>query len=175
MRIYLIGYSYGGKTTMGRQLASMLGYNHFDTDKAIEIKYHTSISMLINHYSEEAFRIIEKQVLHSTAELDNVVISTGGGTACNDENIRFLLDHGVVVHMQMTIDDIIERMKTSRRSRPLLSGLNDSERRLFISKHLAERMPYYSLAPISIKALNATPEEIISLIREYQSQASVLY
>ena len=164
MRIYLIGYSYGGKTTMGRQLAALLGFEHFDTDKAIETKYRTSISMLISHYSEKAFRIIERQMLFSTADLDNVVVSTGGGTACCDENIRFILDHGVAVHMQMSVDDIMERMQKARRSRPLLAGIDDGERRSFITEHLASRMPYYSQAPITVRALTTTPEEIKAII-----------
>ena len=168
MRIYLIGYSYGGKTTMGRQLAALLGFEHFDTDKAIETKYHTSIAMLISHYSEQAFRIIEKQMLQSTAELDNVVVSTGGGAACSDDNIKFILDHGIAVHMQMTVDDILERMKNARRSRPLLTGMDDTERRSFITEHLSKRMPFYNQAPISIPALTATPEEIANLIKNYK-------
>ena len=95
MRIYLIGYSYSGKTTLGRELAKLLKYRFFDTDKAIEHKYHTTVPMFFNRYGEQAFRIIERQILQSTDTLDNAVISTGGGTACNDENIKFILEHGI--------------------------------------------------------------------------------
>ena len=48
MRIYLVGYSYSGKTTMGRELARLLGYRFFDTDKGIEIKYHTTINGMMS-------------------------------------------------------------------------------------------------------------------------------
>lgn len=160
MRIYLIGYSYSGKTTLGRQLAKLLNYNFFDTDKAIEIKYHTTIPMFFSRYGEQAFRIIEKQVLQSTAELENTVISTGGGTACNDDNIKFILEHGTAIHLQMNVDDILLRIVKSRKKRPLLNGKSPEETKQFITDQLNTRIVYYNQAPIAVPALKATAEEI---------------
>ena len=161
MRIYLIGYSYSGKTTLGSQLAARLGYTFFDTDKAIEHKYHTSIPLIFEHYGEKAFRIIERTILHSTGELDNVVVSTGGGTPCSDDNIRFILDNGIAVYLEMTVDEIIRRAATSRKSRPLLSGKSDSERRQYIEQHLLQRLPYYKQAPIIMSGNSVTVDQLI--------------
>ena len=36
MRIYLIGYMYSGKTTVGHKLAVSLGYQWLDLDQAFE-------------------------------------------------------------------------------------------------------------------------------------------
>ncbi|MCR4816068.1 MAG: shikimate kinase, partial [Bacteroidales bacterium] len=119
MRIYLIGYSFSGKTTMGRQLANLLHYDFFDTDKAIELKLHTTIPLLFERYGEEAFRIIESNILRTTAERDNIVVSTGGGTACSDDNLRFILDNGIAVYLHMDLEGTLRRVAASRKKRPL--------------------------------------------------------
>lgn len=164
MRIYLVGYSYSGKTTMGRQLAGLLGYSFFDTDKAIENKYHTTIPVFFNRYGEKAFRIIEAQILQSTAQLDDVVVSTGGGTPCNDTNMRFILDHGTAIHLQMSVDDIMQRIAHAHKGRPTLSGMSTDEQRTFIERQLKERTHYYSKAPLSLPALHATADQIKALL-----------
>lgn len=162
--IYLIGYSYGGKSTVGRQLAELLGYDIFDTDSAIERKYRTSIPILFSRYGEKAFRIIERQILFSTAGMQRTVVATGGGTACSDENIRFMLEHGIVVHLSMTVDEIMQRHATSRKVRPLLQGMTDEERRHYVEQHLAQRLPFYSQAHFTMSAIGATAEAIHSMI-----------
>ena len=164
MRIYLIGYSYSGKTTLGREMARRLKYKFFDTDKAIELRYHTTVPVFFNRYGEKAFRIIERQILQSTSEMDNIVVSTGGGTPCNDENIRFILTHGTAIHLKMSIDDIMQRAAKSHKQRPLLEGKTPDEAREFVSRQLAERTRYYSQAPLAIDASNATAEQLIQLL-----------
>lgn len=166
MRIYLIGYSYAGKSTMARLLAAHLGMDSFDTDLAIEQKYHTSIPMFFKRYDEKAFRIVERQMLQHTATMDNVVVATGGGTSCSDENIRFILEHGTAIHMEMTVDDILQRMSHAHKSRPTFIGKSDAELRQFITTQLTARLPYYQQAPLSISALNLTPEALANLLRE---------
>lgn len=162
--IYLIGYSFGGKSTLGRQLAELLGYNLFDTDRAIEEKYRTTIPILFNRYGEKVFRTIERQILFTTCDMHRTVVATGGGTACNDENIRFMLDHGTVIHLSMTVDDIMQRYATSHKVRPLLQGMTDEERRKYVEQHLAQRLPFYQQAHITIPAIGASPELIKDLI-----------
>ncbi len=164
MRIYLIGYSYSGKTTLGREMARRLKYKFFDTDKAIELKYHTTVPVFFNRYGEKAFRIIERQILQSTSEMDNIVVSTGGGTPCNDENIRFILANGTAIHLKMSIDDIMQRAAKSHKQRPLLEGKTPDEAREFVSRQLAERTRFYSQAPLAIDASNATAEQLIQLL-----------
>ncbi len=165
MRLYLIGYSYGGKSTLGKQLAQRMGFDFFDTDKAIEHKYKLTIPLFFQHYGEQAFRIIEAQILQSTAQMDNVVVSTGGGTACNDGNIRFILEHGTALYLQMSLDDILFRMAQSRKNRPLLMGKEPAEQKALIERQLKERIPFYSQAHITVPALNATADILLQQIQ----------
>lgn len=149
---------------LGRQLAELLGYDIFDTDSAIEHKYRTTIPILFNRYGEKAFRIIERQILYSTAGMQRTVVATGGGTACSNENISFMLGHGTVIHLSMTVDDIMQRYATSRKVRPLLLGMTDEERRSYVEHHLAQRLPYYQQAHITIPAVEATAEQVRSIL-----------
>lgn len=162
--IFLIGYSYSGKSTLGRQLAQLLGYNLFDTDRAIEEKYRTSIPLIFTRYGEEAFRIMERQILLSTVGKGDTIMATGGGTACCEENIQFMLKHGIVIHLEMSVDDILKRYASSHKTRPLLQGMTDAQRRNYIEQHLAQRLPYYRQAHISIPAITATAESLRDLL-----------
>lgn len=164
MRIYLIGYSFSGKTTMGRQLANLLHYDFFDTDKAIELKLHTTIPLLFERYGEEAFRIIESNILRTTAERDNIVVSTGGGTACSDDNLRFILDNGISVYLHMDLEGTLRRVAASRKKRPLLEGMTPDQRRLYINQTLNQRHPYYSQAHITVDGATVTPQQILEKI-----------
>ena len=164
MRIYLIGYSYSGKTTLGRELAKRLRYKFFDTDKAIELKYRTTVPVFFNHYGEKAFRIIERQILQSTAEMDNIVVSTGGGTSCNDENIRFITSNGTAIYLKMNPEDILQRAAISHKQRPLLEGKTTEEAREFIKQQLTERMQYYTQAHLTVEAVSVTAEQLMQTL-----------
>lgn len=50
MRIFLTGVSCVGKTTVGRQLAALLGVNFFDLDHEVETFFGTSIERLQNKF-----------------------------------------------------------------------------------------------------------------------------
>lgn len=170
MRFYLIGYSYGGKSTLGKQLAQLMGFDFFDTDKAIEHKYRITIPLFFQRYGEKAFRIIESQILRSTGTMDNVIVSTGGGTACSEENIRFIVEHGTAIHLQMSVDDILFRMAHSRKNRPLLMGKEPAEQKALIERQLKERTPFYSQAHITVPALNATAESLLQHIQSFTKE-----
>lgn len=148
MKFYLVGYMYCGKTTFGRQLAAEKGMDYLDLDRAFEERYHYTVPRFFSTFGEEAFRRLETQMLHSTAQLDNVVIATGGGTPCHSDNMDFILDNGTAIYLQMTVDALVERALHSRNPRPLMRGLTEEQLRDKIAKQLKEREPYYLKAPV---------------------------
>ena len=152
MLIYLIGYMYSGKSTVGRQLAQRLGCPFVDLDAAFEQRYHTTIPLFFQHYGEAAFRQLERQQLHATADLGDAVISTGGGTPCHSDNMQWILDHGTAVYLDVSLDTILQRAAASHKQRPVLAGLDATQRRDFITAQLAERLPYYRQAHILFPA-----------------------
>lgn len=166
MRIYLVGYMYAGKTTIGKALSKKLGCDFLDLDNAFEEHYKTSIPLFFEKYGEEAFRILESKILQSTKERDNVVVSTGGGTPCYFDNMDFINQNGVSVYLHLSVGAIISRMERSKKVRPVLAHKSLDECKAFIAEQLGFREPFYSKAQVTVEALSLNPQEIADKILE---------
>ena len=152
MRVYLVGYMYCGKSTLGKRLAHLLEYDFVDLDSMFEMRYHTTIPIFFEKYGEAAFRKLESLMLESTSEIDNVVIATGGGTPCQGNNKRRIKELGISIYLELSFDAICSRMVNSHKIRPVLANKTIEERREFIKKQLDEREFYYRQADIIIDA-----------------------
>ena len=164
MRVYLTGYMYSGKTTVGHKLASRLGYQWADLDRMLETTFHTSIPIFFKRYGEEAFRKIEQKLLHNTVDLDNIVISTGGGTPCFFDNIEWMNLHGTSVYFDVTVETLLRRAAQSKKPRPILAGLTDEQRSLYVRQQLSQRLPYYQKAQIIFPADQPDIDQLVQLI-----------
>ena len=164
MRVYLTGYMYSGKTTVGHKLASRLGYQWADLDRMLETTFHTSIPIFFKRYGEEAFRKIEQKLLHNTVDLDNIVISTGGGTPCYFDNIEWMNLHGTSVYFDVTVETLLRRAAQSKKPRPILAGLTEEERSLYVRQQFSQRLPYYQKAQIIFPADEPDIEQLVQLI-----------
>lgn len=154
MKYYLVGYMYSGKSTFGRRLAEEKGLDFLDLDRAFEARYHYTVPRFFDTFGETAFRQLETQMLHSTADLDNIVIATGGGTPCHSGNMDFILAHGTAVYLRMTVDALVARALRSRNPRPILHGMPEEQLRPRIEAQLKEREGIYLRAPIVIDGAN---------------------
>ncbi len=168
MRIYLTGYMYSGKTTVGHKLATRLGYQWIDLDQMLETTFHTTVPIFFKRYGEEAFRKIEQKLLHSTAERDSIVISTGGGTPCHFDNIEWMNLHGTSVYFDVTIETLLRRASQSKKPRPILAGMTEEERSLYIRQQLSQRLPYYQKANIIFPADQPDLDQLIGLVTSAQ-------
>ena len=164
MNIYLIGYMYSGKTTIGHKLAVKLGYQWLDLDQLFELTFHTSIPIFFKRYGEEAFRKIEQKLLHSTADLDNAVISTGGGTPCYFDNIQWMNQHGTTVYFDVSVETLLRRAAQSKKPRPTLTGMTEEERSQFIRQQLAQRLSFYKKAHIIFPADDPDLDRLVRLV-----------
>ena len=59
--IFLVGPMGAGKSTVGRNLAKILGRDFYDSDKEIERRTGVSISWIFEMEGEEGFRLREKK------------------------------------------------------------------------------------------------------------------
>ena len=151
MRIVLVGYMGSGKSTLGKKLASKLGFSFYDTDQIIEEQYKISIYNFFEKYEEDVFREIEYDVLKNTLIHNNAVISTGGGTPCFRNNMDIINKNSYSVYIKMHIDSIETRLINSKKSRPLLKDISQTNLKAFIEKQLLEREKYYNQANLIIK------------------------
>ena len=163
-KIYLVGYMGAGKTTAARRLAHRLGWEVADTDALFEEKYKISVNDFFNKYDEPLYRKLESEVLKATEGLENVVVSTGGGTACYFDNMEWMNQHGLTVFLRISPKAVIDRLLHAKRKRPLAEGKTESELTEFVNRHYTERLPFYEQAKITVKAEDLDLENLIKQI-----------
>ena len=156
-----------GKTTTARRLAQRMGWEVVDIDALFEEKYKISVNDFFNKYDEPLYRKLESEVLKATEALDNVVISTGGGTACYFDNMEWMNAHGLTVFMRISPAAAVDRVIHSRHKRPLAIGKSEAELTEFVNRHYASRMHFYEQARVTVKSEDLDVDELMTTIKEY--------
>ncbi len=164
-RIYLVGYMGAGKTTAAKRIATRLGWDVADTDAMFEEKYRISIHDFFHKYDEPLFRKLESEILKSTENMENTVISTGGGLACHCDNMEWMNRHGLTVFMRISPEAAADRILHSKRKRPLTDNKNEVELAEYIRQHYAERLPFYEQAKITVKSEDFDLDSFMNLIK----------
>jgi len=169
IRIFLVGYMGAGKTTFGKALAKRLDLTFIDTDAYIENRFHRSINDIFATAGEEKFRDIEHKLLEEVAEIEDVVISTGGGLPCFHNNMTYMNDKGLTVFLDAPVEALSERLESAKSTRPVLQNRKGDELKLFISDNLNRRRPFYEQATIhidtSIFDINKMIDNILEMIK----------
>ena len=145
-RIFLIGYMGAGKTTLGKAFARTMGLTFIDLDWYIEERFHKTIRELFTERGEDAFRDLERRMLHEVGDFEDVVISVGGGTPCFFDNVDYMNSVGETVFLDVDIRVLFRRLKIAKQQRPLLDGKSDEELMQFIQEALQNRLPFYTRA-----------------------------
>jgi len=145
-RIFLIGYMGAGKTTLGKAFARAMGLTFIDLDWYIEERFHKTIRELFTERGEDAFRDLERRMLHEAGEFEDVVVSVGGGTPCFFDNVDYMNSVGETVFLDVDIHVLFRRLKIAKQQRPLLDGKSDEELMTFIQEALQKRLPFYTRA-----------------------------
>ena len=152
VRIFLTGYMGAGKTTLGKALARKLNVSFVDLDWYIEERFHKTVSQLFQERGEQAFRELERNMLHEVGAFEDVVVSTGGGAPCFFDNMEFMNTHGTTVFLNVQPDVLFRRLRIAKQQRPILQNKTDEELKDFIVKALDGRYPFYSQAKLIFDA-----------------------
>ena len=159
--IVLIGLMGAGKSTVGRELASILGYSFIDTDDELETRMGVSISVIFDVEGEEGFRKREAKVIADMPDQQNAVISTGGGAILLAENRQCLRECGKVVYLSASVATLCERTRNSKK-RPLL---NNGDIKNTIQQLLSDRESLYTeIADIVIESGKSSPKDMAKKI-----------
>ena len=165
-KIFLIGFMGSGKTFWGRLWAQKFSLDFFDLDEVIESDQQRSIASIFEKEGEAFFRDIETAALKTFSVKDNCIIACGGGTACFNDNIQWMNEHGKTVYLSATPQYIFDRVMDEQGKRPLLNKLNKAELLFFIEQKLKERESFYRQAKfiLPVAGLNDdfVPEFLIS-------------
>lgn len=165
--VALAGFMGTGKSRIGWELSRRLALTFVDTDRVIERVTCLKIPEILELYGESTFRDYETEVVRRCLRLDEVVVSTGGGTVVREENRRLLKSRGPVVVLEASPETVYKR--TRRHKRPLLELGEPTER---IRTLMAERAPAYEdVASIKVsgdgRVSTDVVEEVVAKLQDW--------
>jgi len=115
-RVFLVGFMASGKTTVGRLLAERLSFAFADTDDLVEVRAGRSIESIFSESGEGAFRRLEWEALQELGRVERSVVATGGGLFLGYAQRRFMIERGITVWLDTTLDVVRRRIETERRT-----------------------------------------------------------
>jgi len=161
MNVVLIGYRGCGKTTVGRLLASRLGWPFVDTDTLIEEGTGATIRELFSDGAEQAFRDLESEVVTEVARRDHQVISTGGGVVLRESNTRALKRNGRLVWFTAPADVLWQRILNDKSRLVNRPAVDKAGGLRIVEDALAVREPLYARsADVIIDTRGRSPAEL---------------
>lgn len=168
-RVYLAGFMGCGKTSLGRLLASRLGWRFTDLDAVVEQRAGLEIHRIFSVHGEPRFRRLEHEALQATArEEGKAIVSLGGGAFVSEANRDVIHRSGASVWIDVPFRTLLERISGDER-RPLASTADQ----LYLLYRA--RLPFYHEADVRLRAGKATPEELArELIRILRNDWAVL-
>lgn len=172
--IILIGFMGTGKTSTGKMLANKLGCAFIDMDQKIEEESGMSIPDMFAQKGEDYFRQQERELVERLSARRNAVISTGGGTVKNPDNVAAFKKSGVIVCLSASVDAVLER--TNRRgTRPVLDKADCGDRRKAVESLMAERRDLYKQADFTIDTSDLSPLQVVENIIRFLKTRGVLH
>lgn len=165
--ICLMGFMGSGKTRWGKQLANRLQLKHVDLDRYIESKANMTVTELFQHAGEANFRKLESDCLRDVLSENGLVVSLGGGTPCNDENIKVLNEKSVTVYLKSNAGMLYSRLINNYKSRPLLANKQPEALMPFIENLLAQREPFYNKADVIVNVEGLTIDKLANAVESF--------
>ena len=132
----IVGYMGSGKSTVGRIVASELGWDFVDLDREIEARAGRSIPEIFASSGEAGFRDLEHAVLLDTLDGgEGRVVACGGGIVIRPDN-RARLQNVATVFLEEDLRILYARTRGA--GRPLrATGYEEFEQRY------TDRLPAY--------------------------------
>ena len=109
------------------------------------------VAAIFQNFGESVFRKKEASLLQQNDD-EEYVIATGGGAPLFHDNMSYMLKSGVVVYLKMSPGMLFQRLRQSKKERPLIAGIADSRLETYIEDHLKARQPEYEKAHIQWEA-----------------------
>lgn len=133
-RILLLGFRCAGKTTISKKLSKMMNMSLIDIDEEIEKEQGKTITEITNDGENwEHFRHLELEKLREVLQMQNVIISCGGGIGVNDVKYNDNLTYGdlegeLIINSTDTLKILLYTSKRVLRQRLYLSKINKNNR-----------------------------------------------
>lgn len=170
MIVVLIGYMASGKSTIGKKLATKVGFDFLDLDDYIVEKEQQTILDIFQNKGEIYFRKSETEYLkHLLHSKDNIILSLGGGTPCYGNNMALIKNSINVksIYLKASIGKLSKNLFKNRAKRPMVAHLESKQAMAeFVGKHLFERLQFYIQADYTIDTDGRSKKKIVNKIRK---------
>lgn len=139
-----------GKSSIGKLLASQLGFDFIDLDKVIVQREDASITEIFNEKGEDYFRMAERKYLLELVNKEGgFVLATGGGAPCFYSNMADMNKSGITIFLNVALEDLFHKLsKKGTHKRPLLKDKTKKELYEELTTKLDERLKYYEQSKI---------------------------
>ena len=157
--IILIGLSGSGKSTVAKELAALMSWEHIDSDQEVKSQTGDDPAMIIKNDGENAFRDIEQNIILNL-QLSQSVISIGGGAFQSEKIRQHLSSLGLIIFLDAPINTLIERILNDKSQiRPLLGDNKDDIQSGFIDMNKQRRSNFIK-ADIQLFTFAQSPEQL---------------
>ncbi|NJL32307.1 MAG: shikimate kinase [Phycisphaerales bacterium] len=171
MKWILLGYRGCGKTTVGRLLAQSLQIPFYDVDEQNIARFAGQpIADIWKQHGEPAYRAVEVQVTSELCQLQDAVLSLGGGTlmqagarqaveSATDAKRFYLCGPAALLYQRIYADP------ASAHTRPALTPMGGGVEEIITV--LAQRDPVYrAVADHVIEIMDLSPFQIAEMIQK---------
>lgn len=146
MTFFLVGMPASGKTTFGRAFAAHQNCAFFDLDAEIERLQGCTIATIFIEKGEAEFRKIERNTLRNLDFTQPIVLATGGGTPCFQDNMALMRKNGTVLWLDADLAILQQRLSANAAQRPMFQGLEGAALAQKIADLYQKRQPFYAQA-----------------------------
>ncbi|HHY94472.1 MAG TPA: bifunctional shikimate kinase/3-dehydroquinate synthase [Firmicutes bacterium] len=115
MRIFLVGPTGVGKSTVGRILAARCGLPFVDSDELVAARAGRSIPDIFRREGEQGFRRRERLAVAEIARLGAIVAALGGGAVLDPRVGELVRASGRVVGLSLSSQELMRRLAAAPR------------------------------------------------------------
>ena len=165
--ICIMGLMGSGKSIIGKDLSKNLNLKFYDIDKEIELMTNKKINAIFKEEGESYFRDIEEKVCIEILNINNCVVSLGGGSIISKKTRKIIKNNSYSIYLQVNLKNLQNRLKFSKKRPLLYKNLNNSE---ILKNILKDRQKYYEKADLIINNdsdKSQTLKEIKSQLKKY--------
>jgi shikimate kinase len=156
--VFLVGFMGAGKTSVGRALASQLGWRFEDLDQRIQAREKRTIEQIFRESGEAEFRRLEQEALCellSGLGTSPRVVALGGGAFVQPENAALLESTGLpTVFLDASPEELYRRCHQEPVERPLRRDESEFQR-LYQA-----RRPHYLKAAMRVETGGKSVEAV---------------
>lgn len=155
--LVLVGLMGSGKSTIGRRLASAIGWAFVDSDEEIESAAGSAIADIFAIYGEPMFRDLEERVITRLLTQGPMVIATGGGAWMQPRIREMIQQKATSLWLRAELDVLLDRVGR-RDHRPLLKN---GDKHAIMQRLMEERYPVYAEAHITVDSSKGPHEQVV--------------